>query len=145
MQSRGFTRRGVLKSAAFAVVGVIAAACQPKIVEVTREVEKVVKETVVVAGTPEVVEKVVKETVVVKEEVTRAAAPPPGRKLTLWGPKHFIEAQNDYFTDSALLSAANTNFEVDVQLFPWGDYGTKQNVAIEAGTMPDVFLGGMGF
>lgn len=60
------------------------AACQPKtvIVErtvevekekvVTKEVEKVVKETVIVAGTPQVVEKVVKETVVVEVEAPSA-------------------------------------------------------------------------
>lgn len=159
MQRKKLCRRRFLKGAALAAVGVMAAACAPRIVEVEKVVERevtkivkeVVQETVLVAGTPEVVEKevtkvvkeVVKETVVVVEEVV--AAPTPGPELTLWAPKHFIQAQNDYFTDSALLAAAKNNFEVDVQLFPWGEYGTKQDIAIEAGTMPDLFLGGMGF
>jgi len=59
-----------------AAATVALAACQPKIVEVTKvvekEVEKVVKETVVVEKEKE---KVVKETVVVKQVVTPTAAP----------------------------------------------------------------------
>jgi len=57
---RSFLRMALLGSAAAAV-----AACQPKIVEVpkevVKEVEKVVKETVIVEGTPKIVEKVVVE------------------------------------------------------------------------------------
>ncbi|MBC7315461.1 MAG: twin-arginine translocation signal domain-containing protein, partial [Chloroflexi bacterium] len=64
-------RREFLKVAAVVGLGSALAACQPKVVEVekvvTQVVEKVVKETVVIGGTPQVVEKVVKETVVVKE------------------------------------------------------------------------------
>lgn len=59
------TRRSVLKAALCASAGILAA-CQPKVVEVTRvvEKEKVVKETVEV-------EKIVKEAVEVEKEVTR--------------------------------------------------------------------------
>ena len=71
MNSKTLTRRGLLKGAALSAGVVALAACQPKIVEVTKVVEKVVKETVIVAGTPKVVEKVVKQTVVVKEEVEK--------------------------------------------------------------------------
>ena len=85
------TRRDLLRLAALGGSAALVAACQAKIVEVTKivkevvketvevekivekEVEKVVKETVIVAGTPEVVEKVVKETVketvVIEKEV----------------------------------------------------------------------------
>jgi len=155
MQAEKLCRRRFLKGAALAAVGVIAAACAPRIVEVEKVVERevtkivkeVVQETVLVAGTPEVVEKevtkivkeVVKETVVVEKEV--AVAPTPGPELVLWAPKHFLPAQNDFFTASALLAAARNNFEVEVQMFPWGEYQQKQNVAIEAKTLPDVCLG----
>jgi len=63
------TRRELLRSAALAASAGLVAACQPKVVEVTKVVEKVVKETVVVQGTPQVIEKVVKETVVVEKQV----------------------------------------------------------------------------
>jgi multiple sugar transport system substrate-binding protein len=63
-------RRNFLRVAAGTSVAALAAACQPKVVEV----EKIVKETVMVEGTPQVVEKVVKETVVVEKQVTAAAA-----------------------------------------------------------------------
>jgi len=59
------TRRQMFRMAGFGVFAATLAACQPKVVEVTKIVEKVVKETVEVQ-----VEKVVKETVVVKEEVS---------------------------------------------------------------------------
>ena len=65
------TRRQLLKAAALTGSAGALAACQPKIVEVTKVVEKVVKETVMVEGTPQVVEKVVKETVVVEKEVEK--------------------------------------------------------------------------
>jgi multiple sugar transport system substrate-binding protein len=78
--SMRMTRRELLRYAGLASSTGILAACQPKVVEVTKivekvvekPVEKVVKETVIVEGTPKVVEKVVKETVVVakKEPVT---------------------------------------------------------------------------
>lgn len=62
-------------------------------------------------------------------------------KLVFWGPQHFIEEQNAYFTESVKLAAAANSCEVDVQLFPWGDYHQKQNAATEAGTLPDALLG----
>lgn len=128
------SRRRFLRGSLIAATGVLVAACQPKVVE------KVVKETVEVE---KVVEKVVEKTVeiekIVTQEVVKAAD--PGPKMTVWAPKHFIQAQNDYFTDSVLLAAARNNFEVEVQLFPWGDYQQKQNAAIEAKTLPDIILG----
>jgi len=78
-----FTRRHVLYALGLGSVATLVAACQPKVVEVTRVVEKevtkvvkeVVKETVMVEGTPKVVEKVVEKVVTVqvaakKERVT---------------------------------------------------------------------------
>ena len=78
-------RRAFLRAFGAGAAAAAMGACAPKTVlvekEVTREVEKVVKETVVVEGEPVEVTKVVKETVVVKEEVekevTRVVAPEP--------------------------------------------------------------------
>lgn len=126
------SRRRFLRGFLIAATGILAAACQPKVVEKvverTVEVEKVVEKEVQVE-----VEKIV------TQEVVKAAD--PGPKMTVWAPKHFIQAQNDYFTDSVLLAAARNNFEAEVQLFPWGDYQQKQNAAIEAKTLPDIILG----
>jgi hypothetical protein len=53
---KNVTRRSFLRTAAVAGAGLVVAACQPKVVEVTKivekEVEKVVKETVIVEGRP---------------------------------------------------------------------------------------------
>jgi len=71
------TRRQLLRYFGIGSAGMAVAACAPKVVEVekvvTKEVEKIVKETVIVEGTPKVVEKVVKETVVVEKEAPTAA------------------------------------------------------------------------
>lgn len=81
MQSK-LTRRSLLKGAMVGAASTVLAACQPKvvekivekevtkIVEVQQEVTKVVKETVVVEGTPKVIEKVVKVTEAPKDPVT---------------------------------------------------------------------------
>ena len=67
------TRRELLRWVALGVVGTVAAACQPKVVEKVvektilvekeRVVKEVVKETVVVAGTPKVEEKIVEKVI----------------------------------------------------------------------------------
>ncbi len=71
------SRRALLQMSMGLAGAAALAACAPKVVketvvvevekEVIKEVEKIVKETVIVAGTPKVVEKVVKETVVVEK------------------------------------------------------------------------------
>jgi len=68
--AKEFNRRQFLRLAALGAVGVAAAACAAPTPEVVEKVVKeVVKETVIVAGTPQVVEKEV--TKVVKKEVTK--------------------------------------------------------------------------
>lgn len=70
------------------------------------------------------------------------AAPAAERaSLIFWAPKHFITEQNDFFTESLQMTADTNSFDVEVQLFPWGEYHQKQNAAIEAGTLPDALLG----
>ena len=60
-------RRSFLRAAAVALGGSALAACQPSVVEVekevTRIVEEIVKEEVIVEGTPQVVEKVVEKVI----------------------------------------------------------------------------------
>ena len=69
------------------------------------------------------------------------AVPKEKAKLTLWAPKHFLPAQNDYITESMKLAAQKGNFEVEVQMFPWGELNQKFAAAIEAKTLPDAALG----
>ena len=86
MSDQKIRRREFLKLSALATVGAAAAACAPtpEVIEVTREVEKVVKETIVVEKEVEkevtkVVEKVkeVEKQVTVEVEVPEERAEPP--------------------------------------------------------------------
>ena len=84
MEAKTFKRRDFIRAAAVAATGVLAAACQPKVVEV----EKVVKETVIVAGTPQVVEKTVKEVVKETVVVEKKVEVPKGVKITMYHAWH---------------------------------------------------------
>ena len=133
-------RKFLALAGSVAGAGVLAACAQPtpqvveKVVTQVVEKEKIVEKTVQVVQTKEVVKEVPKE-------VVKQVTPTPGPKLLVWGPQHFIQAQNDYWTDSILLTAANNGFSADVQLFPWGDYDQKQSAAVEAKNTPDLCLG----
>jgi len=133
-------RKFLALAGSVAGAGVLAACATPtpqvieKVVTQVVEKEKVVEKKVEVIQTKEVVKEV-------QKEVVKQVTPTPGPKLIVWGPKHFIQAQNDYWTDSNLLTAATNGFSVDVQLFPWGDYNQKQLAAIEAKNTPDLCLG----
>lgn len=77
------TRRTLLRGLGICAAGLLAAACEPKVVEkivketvqVEKVVKEVVKETVIVAGTPQVVEKTVEKV------VTAAPAPAQIKKI----------------------------------------------------------------
>ncbi|MBC7239720.1 MAG: twin-arginine translocation signal domain-containing protein, partial [Chloroflexi bacterium] len=84
MEAKTFKRRDFIRAAAVAATGVLAAACQPKVVEV----EKVVKETVLVAGTPQVVEKTVKEVVKETVVVEKKVEVPKGVKIQMYHAWH---------------------------------------------------------
>jgi len=79
--ARTVSRRDFVRWAAVMASSVVAASCQPKVtekvVQETVEVEKIVKETVVVAGTPQVVEKVI--------TVEAAAKEPVRIRFSAWG------------------------------------------------------------
>ncbi len=89
MNAKRVSRRQFVASCAAMATGLVAGACGPKLVqkEVTRIVKELVKETVMVEGTPQVVEKevtrVVKETVIV-EAATPVAAPEEGVTMRYW-------------------------------------------------------------
>jgi multiple sugar transport system substrate-binding protein len=79
-KSTMLTRRKLLQYALAGSGATLLAACQPKVVEV----ERTVKETVMVEGKSQVVEKVVKETVVVE----KAAEPAKGVKINFYHAWH---------------------------------------------------------
>ena len=109
-----------------------------EIQEVTKVVEKVVKETVIVEGTPQVVEKVVKETVIVKEEVKPTAAPTGPQKVLYgtWGDENFlkpIKAQIEEF------NGMQSDYIVELQPVV-GAAMTHYLTVFAAGVGPDCFF-----
>ncbi|MEN6478334.1 MAG: extracellular solute-binding protein [Anaerolineales bacterium] len=121
--SMHLNRRQLLRSMAVGTAGVVLAACQPKVVE------KVVKETVIVEGTPKVIEK----TVVVEKE-----GPPPTaakyEKVIVWG---WWEPRMAFYQDAAnALMDQNPDIEVEVISLPGDQLWSKVLPATAAGTGP---------
>jgi len=126
------SRRQLLNTLAVAGVGAVGApllaACQPKVVEV----EKVVKETVVVETEKEVeVEKVVKETVVVEKTSDAAEI----RFLTRVGPLGlFMKEYSNIYQEKS-----GGAIKVVIEEGNWEDVSTKLMTGAVAGTLADVF------
>ena len=134
-----------------AVGGTALAACQPKIVEVTKivekPVEKIVKETVIVEGEP--VEKIVKETVIVEaepkvvekvvEKVVTVAQPAKGPPTELrfihWWPQGWHDTWLPMLEEKA-----NVKFKQEVT--PCGEYFQKVGTEFAAGTGCDIIQSG---
>ena len=137
---KALSRRELLRFVGFGSGAVLLAACQPKVVEV----EKVVKETVVVK---EQVEKLVKETVVVKEEVEKVvkqtvvveatAAPCEAVELRCthsWPAEQWprqVEFDDIFNQEHPCVNITGENI-------PWGDYVPKLTTLAAAGTLPDL-------
>ena len=160
--SKPITRRDLLRGAAFTGSAVLLAACQPRIVEVEKEVTKIVKEvvqeTVLVAGTPEVVEKevtkvvkeVVKETVVVEKEAAdlMAAAAEEAIVSAAGSGQVVLDYWNGLTGDDGVImikivqkfAQANPEVTIKMQRIPWGIYFEKLLPAMVAGAGPDVFI-----
>jgi len=148
------SRREFLRKAALVGAGLagVLAGCQPKVVEkvITKEVERVVKETVIVKGTPQVVEKVVKETVVVKEEAPdlMAKAAEEAKVSVAGGGDLVLDFWNGLTGDDGIVMVGivqnfteeNPGITVKMQRIPWGIYFDKLMAALVAGTGPDVFI-----
>jgi len=146
--SRELSRRRFLVWAGSAMAATLVAACQPKVVE------KIVKETVVVAGTPQVVEKevtkVVKETVEVEKVVAAAPAEELKGKIRVDMPffpglitGDFPEGLEEGFKLRDEYQELNPDVEVEflkVQA-PEGTRDTRAwlNTQIVAGLAPDMF------
>ena len=142
------SRRQLLKWAGIGTAGALLAACQPQIVEVEKEVTKVVevtkivkevvKETVMVAGTPKVVEREI--TKIVKEEVEKVvtATPAPPKEIEMlftcgWGAGMHGDSN---VTLGDMYMERNPHAKLEV--LP----GTNMNkvlTMIAGGTPPDVF------
>ena len=152
MNSKTLSRRNLLKGAALSAGVAVLAACQPKVIEVTKIVEKVVKETVMVAGTPKVVEKVVKQTVVVKEEVEKVVEKEVEkivkqtvivekiRDTTLIRWHHRLGGWKIYDDRMAAFEEANPGVKVNEEEFPAGsaEYGPKIASLVAAGMVGDL-------
>jgi len=121
----GQTRRGFLRMSALGSIAAIAAACQPKVVEkeVLKEVEKVVKETVIVEGTPKVIEKVVVEQA------------PQEPVLVQW----YDYDITTNFPQELVQSFAQVHPEIEVEVVGTaGDYYDKLQTILAAGMAPDL-------
>jgi multiple sugar transport system substrate-binding protein len=139
----GITRRKFLQRAALVSGGAVAvmAGCQPKIVEVTKVVEKVVKETVMVEGTPQVVEKVVKETVVVQKEVTAVAKPTEVKQAQvtcIW--RNNPNEKRTMEEAWARYKEIKPNVDVEYLVVPAGNEGEQKLLSLfAAGEPPEVY------
>jgi len=159
--SKKLSRRELLRYVGFGSAAVVLAACQPRIVEVekvvTKIVKEVVKETIIVAGTPEVVERevtkivkeVVKETVVVEKivEVEKAAPEKTVVRHDPQGlfPRERLEADRwdptmYYWTLEKRYEDAHPDVDIQFVEIPSGtvqdEWITTQMVA---GTAPELF------
>jgi multiple sugar transport system substrate-binding protein len=146
MAHKKMSRRQMLKFMGMGAAGAALAACQPKTVvvekevevekEVTRVVKEMVKETVVVEGTPQVVEKevtkVVKETVVVptQEEVL----------LSFLSEQQSIAEQDPLAVLMGQFEEQNPGVKIAQLTTAAGDdYFTKLVTMTAAKTPPDIF------
>jgi len=133
-------RREFLRIAGLGAAASVAAACQPQVVveTVVKEVEKVVKETIIVDGEERVVERVI----TVMPDVPASVVTAPGSlpivddRVTL----NIIAAGSKDFNQNAWTEwlEEQTNIEIvyDMALNP--DARDKLNLAVAAGDLPDV-------
>ena len=124
MAAKEVTRRRFLKGLATAAGGTVLAACAPAATPTPQIVEKVVKETVVVQGTPQVIEKPV-------------TAPPPTKtaptevRVSHWWPQNW---HSRWFP----IVEREANVKIKEEIYPFGEYKTKLLTQVASGTAPDV-------
>ena len=138
------SRRSFLRVAGLGAAATIVAACQPKVVEkivketveVVKEVqvEKVVKETIIVAGTPKVIEKTVKEMV-----TTTPAPTEPVLIECMTRGGDFIATVFD--EQIAAFSKHRPDIEVRPDMCV-GDWIQEVLLRVAAGTVPDCWFDG---
>ena len=136
MSRKTLSRREFFGLAATAAAAAVMAACKPE--TVVQEVEKVIKETVIVEGTPQVVEKIVKETVIVeKEPEARPAAEGPIKVLYgTWGDPNFLKPIE---ADIAEFNEMQDQYVVEIQNVV-GNAQQHYLTVFAAGAGPDSFF-----
>lgn len=134
------SRRDFLRGAGLAGLGatLAAAGCQPKTVVVEKEkvVTQVVKETVVVEGTPKVIEKIVEVT---PTPPPTAVPPTPGpARLVYWT---ILGNVDGIIMDELVEEFTAENPEIEIEsLQGVADFEAKLQAAVLTGTGPDVTL-----
>jgi ABC-type glycerol-3-phosphate transport system substrate-binding protein len=126
MTAHSMSRRDFLTRAAVVSSGLVMAACTPKVVEVEKEVTKVVKETVIVDGTPQVVE----------VEVTAEVAPKSPielRYLTWW--ERFVPV---FPAIKAAYEDKNPHVTLKLEEVTYGEATAKYQTTLVAGTAADI-------
>jgi multiple sugar transport system substrate-binding protein len=131
------SRRDVLRLAGVASIGAALSACAPKVVEVTRVVteKEVVKETVVVEGTPQVVEKEVTKVV---EKIVAATVAPAKQTSVRFMTNDVGWRESRYRQVLTEFAYAFPNIKIDYTHIV-GDFYTLLTTYAAAGTFPDVF------
>jgi multiple sugar transport system substrate-binding protein len=137
MSTKKISRRDMLRAMGLTAAGAALAACQTEQVEVTREVEKVVKETVVEKETVvQEIEKIV--------EATAVPTPVPyapyeeGAELVFaqWGEEFTKKVADKAMADFAEATGNKT----ELLFLPGGqEYRDKMQAMAAANTLPDVF------
>ena len=144
MKVTSLGRREFLRWSALAGASTLAAACAPKVVEkvvketvvvekeVMKEVPKevIVKETVIVAGTPKVVEKA----------VTTTPAPSIKGQVDIWV-YPLTENDNEVIYDPlmVLFHQEYPDIETNIDVQPWGGRREKLYAAFAANEAPDIW------
>jgi len=140
---RKVTRRDLLRASGLGGLSFLAAACQPKVVEVTKVVKEVIKETVVVEGTPQVVEKEV--TKIVKEEVEKvvtATASAPEMQEIIWstwaGGDAEVNLKQATVDEFNATRGAQLGIDLSARITTdYGGYWTKLPTSFAGGDAPD--------
>jgi branched-chain amino acid transport system substrate-binding protein len=141
MKSKKVTRREFLRSAALTGAGLVAAACTPA---ATPAAPQIVKETVVVAGTPQIIEKVITPTPLPAPTKPPAATVPPapatikiGSVTDQTGPLAnfgaefkwgFEQAMKDFNADGGI-NVKEYNKKIPIEIL-YGDHGASEEKAV---------------
>jgi multiple sugar transport system substrate-binding protein len=130
MSKKGLSRREFIRLSTLTAAGAALAACAPQEPEPqpTPEPEEVVvKETVIVEGTPEVVEKVV------------TATPPPVEEAEIVFWNYWGGIEPIFLAMSEMFMERNDAITVKYELLPWDQYKQKLNATLVTGNPPDVW------
>jgi len=141
MTTQRFKRRSFLRLSAISAGTTLVAACAPQVIKETVVVEKpvekvvtqVVKETVIVAGTPMVEEKVVEKL------ITVAPAPAEPVKVTWWNPDA-LNWQPAYKAAADAFMETTPSIEVEINNVPEEGWHEKVYAMIAGGAAPDVWV-----